>query len=87
MNGGGANGIANTAALLGKSFVHFIHKGRKPRGENLMLWKGQTKESAVFTIILRRFLVIFSTYLSQKRGSDGHFEVLNRSEPQLVQKL
>ena len=26
-------------------------------------------------------------YLSQKRGSDSHFEGLNRSEPQLVQKL
>ena len=24
MNGGGANGLANTAALLGKNFVHFI---------------------------------------------------------------
>ena len=44
-------------------FVHISnsHRGRNTRGENWMLWKGQSKESAVFPIILRQFLVIFST--------------------------
>jgi hypothetical protein len=38
-----------------------MHRGRNTRGENWMLCKWQSKESAVFSIILRRFLVIFST--------------------------
>ena len=37
------------------------HRERNTRGENWMLCKGQSKESAVFLIILRRFLVIFLT--------------------------
>ena len=36
-------------------------RGRNTRGENWMLCKGQSKESTVFLIILRWFLVIFST--------------------------
>ena len=47
-----------------------------------MLWKGQTKESPVFAIILRPFLVIFCgphKIFSQKLGSDAHFEVRNVS--------
>ena len=55
-----------------------------------MLFFDKSKESAGFLIILRQFLVIFSTptfISSQNWRSDGHFEVLNRSKSQLVQKL
>ena len=36
-------------------------ESKKKRAENLMLCFDKSKESAVFAIILRRFLVIFST--------------------------
>ena len=55
-----------------------------------MLCFDKSKESAIFSIILRQFLVIFRhlpLYFSQKRCSDGHFEVLNRSEPQFLNSV
>ena len=51
----------------------------------------KVKSPPVFRFTLRQFLVVFQQlplYLSQKKGSGGHFfDVLNRSEPQLVQRL
>ena len=49
---------------VGSKDYHFFPvqaQGRNTRDENCMLCKGQSKESAVFPIILRQFQVIFST--------------------------
>ena len=44
------------------AWYYFIQNhGCNARGKNWMLWKGQSKESAIFPIILWQFLVIFST--------------------------
>ena len=51
--------ILELVVLLDKENTY--HRGRNTRGENWMLSKGQSKESAIFSIILRQFLVIFST--------------------------
>ena len=40
-----------------------------------------------FTTISGHFFRQLLKYLSQKWGSDGHFEVLHRSKPWLIQKL
>ena len=61
---------------------YFRHRGRNTRGENWMLWKVQSKESAVFRTFSNNFLSFFRQlplYLSQNWSSDGHFEMLNRS--------
>ena len=51
-----------------------------------MLCKRQSKESLGFRTISSHFFDNY-LYILYLRGSDGHFEVLNRSKPQLVQKL
>ena len=43
--------------------------------------------NARFSTISSQFSAIYIKKISQKWGSDGHFEVLNRSEPHLVQEL
>jgi hypothetical protein len=40
-----------------------------------------------FLTISSQFFRYLHKYISQDRVSDGHFEMLNRSEPQLVQKV
>ena len=60
--------------------------------ELIDLLEGVSKVSRLtnssFTTISSQISAIYiHNYLSQKRGSDGHFEVLNGSVPQLVQKL
>ena len=69
--------------ILFLAFKIWRHRGRNTGGENWMLRKGQSKESAIFPIISWQFLVFFwhlPLYLSQNWRSDGHLEVLNRSK-------
>ena len=75
-------------SLLTPKFLDQIYQDFEKNQLNfdkIYLRLGQLKVN--FTTISSQFSAIYINKFYKNWGSDGHFEVLNRSESQLVQKL
>ena len=73
--------------LLNNYLMHLPHFLSQKKSPSIVWFKTNNNNKMA---ILRLFLPFFRqlyVYLSQNRGSDSHFEVLNRSKSWLVQEL